>query len=78
MVRCLCRDYCVFFYYDYIYPFTEHNGAELVKQAKLEADDVAARMADSIYFSSPESRFSVQAAAAAAAAAAANPAPAAK
>jgi hypothetical protein len=60
------------------YLFAEHNGAELVKQAKLEADDVAARMADSIYFSSPESRFSVQAAAAAAAAAAANPAPAAK
>eukprot|EP01033_Poteriospumella_lacustris_P006302 gene6302-4524_t len=58
--------------------YHEHNGAELVKQAKLEADDVAARMADSIYFSSPESRFSVQAAAAAAAAAAANPAPAAK
>lgn len=54
----------------------------MVKEAKLEADDVAQRMADSIYFSSPDSRFSHQAAqtaaAQAAAAAAAGQAPAAK
>jgi len=54
----------------------ENHGADLVKEAKLEADELAIRMADSIYFSSPEARASVQAAQAAAAAAAANPAPA--
>jgi NADH dehydrogenase (ubiquinone) 1 alpha subcomplex subunit 5 len=57
--------------------YYENHGADLVKEAKLEADELAIRMADSIYFSSPESRASVQAAQAAAAAAAANPAPAA-
>lgn len=57
---------------------SDNHGSDLVKEAKSESDDLATRMADSIYFSSPEARASVQAAAAAAAAAAANPAPAAK
>jgi hypothetical protein len=36
----------------------ENKGWELVNEAKREANDIAAAMADSIYFSSPEARAS--------------------
>lgn len=38
--------------------FTENKGWELVKEAKREGNEIAAAMADSIYFSSPEARAS--------------------
>ncbi len=37
---------------------TENKGWELVNEAKREANEIAASMADSIYFSSPEARAS--------------------
>ena len=38
--------------------YLENKGWELVKEAKSEANEIAAAMADSIYFSSPEARAS--------------------
>ena len=36
--------------------YTDHKMWEMVEQAKKEADGLKERMADSIYFTSPEAR----------------------
>ena len=41
-----------------IFVYAEHKGWELVAEARREADAMVAEMADTIYFSSPESRAS--------------------